>query len=63
MVQTSVELVDGTGHSIVAIHEITVGEGSTGLFAPVTDVSNAVCTSPLLGVLDSRATAGLSVIG
>ena len=49
MIETPVELVDGTGHRIVAIDKITVGDGSDGLFAPVRNVTNAVGTGPLLG--------------
>ena len=48
MVETPVELVDGSGQGIVAIDEIAVDDGPDGLFAPVADVSNAVCTGPLL---------------
>ena len=51
MVETPVELVDGTGQGIVAIDEIAIGDGPDRLFAPVTDLSNAVCTGPLLGKL------------
>ena len=50
MIETSMELVDGTGQGIVAIDEIAVGDGPDRLFAPVTDVSNAVCTGPCLGI-------------
>ena len=49
MIETSVELVDGSGQRIVAIDEIAVGDGPNGLFAPITNVSNAVGTGPLLG--------------
>ena len=49
MVQTPVELVDGTGHSIVPIHKITVGEGPDRLFTAVADMAKAVGTSPLVG--------------
>ena len=48
MVETPMKLVDSTSQGIVAIEEIAVYDGSDGLFAPVTDVSNAVCTGPLL---------------
>ena len=51
MVETPMKLVDGPGHGIVPINEITVGDGSDGLFAPVTDVSNAIGGGPLLGNL------------
>ena len=49
MVQAPMELVDGTGQSIVPIHEIGIGDGPDGLFAPIADVSDSVCTGPLLG--------------
>ena len=49
MIETPVELVDSTGHRIVAIDEITVGGGSDRLFAPITDMANAIGTGPLLG--------------
>ena len=48
-VETPVELVDGASQGIVAIDKIAVGDGSDRLFAPVTNVPNAVGTSPLLG--------------
>ena len=48
MVETPVELVDGSGQGIVAIDEIAVDDGPDGLFAPVADLPNAVCTGPLL---------------
>ena len=51
MVETPVELVDGSGQGIVAIDEIAVDDGPDGLFAPVTDVSNAIGAGPLLGNL------------
>ena len=51
MVETPVELVDGSGQGIVAIDEIAVDDGPDGLFTPVTDVASAVCTGPLLGNL------------
>ena len=51
MVETPMKLVDGSGQGIVAIDEITVDNGPDRLFAPVTDVSNAVSTGPLLGNL------------
>ena len=51
MVETPMKLVDGAGQGIVPIDEIAVGDGSDGLLAPVTDVSNAVGTGPLLGNL------------
>ena len=49
MVETPMKLVDGSDQGIVAIDEITVGDGPDRLFAPVTNVTNAVGTSPLLG--------------
>ena len=49
MVETAMKLVDSAGQRIVPIDEITVHDGSDGLFAPVTDVSNAFGTGPLLG--------------
>ena len=51
MVETPMKLVDGSGQGIVAIDEITVDDGPDRLFVPVTDVSNAVGTGPLLGNL------------
>ena len=45
------KLVDGTGQGIVPIYEIGIYDGPDGLFAPVTDVSDSVCTGPLLGNL------------
>ena len=51
MVETPMKLVDGSGQGIVAIDEITVDDGPDGLFAPVTDVSNAIGAGPLLGNL------------
>ena len=51
MVETSVELVDGSGQGIVPIDKITVGDSSNRLFAPIPDVSNAVGTGPLFGNL------------
>ena len=51
MVETPMKLVDGSGQGIVAIEEITVDDGPDGLFAPVTDVSNAIAAGPLLGNL------------
>ena len=51
MVETPMKLVDGSGQGIVAIDKITVGDGSDRLFAPVTDVSNAIGAGPLLGNL------------
>ena len=51
MVETPMKLVDGKGQGIVPIDEIAVGDGSDGLFTPVTDVSNAVGAGPLLGNL------------
>ena len=51
MVETPVKLVDGSDQRIIAIDEITVDDGLDRLFSPVTDVSNAVGTGPLLGNL------------
>ena len=51
MVETPMKLVDDASQGIVAMDKITVGDGSDGLFAPVTDVSNAVGAGPLLGNL------------
>ena len=48
---TSMKLVDGTGQGIVSIYEIGIDDGPDGLFAPFTDVSDSVCTGPLLGNL------------
>ena len=48
---TTMELADGTGQGIVPVYEIGVDVGPDGLFAPVTDVSDPVCTGPLLGNL------------
>ena len=45
------KLVDSTGQGIVPVHEIGIDDGPDGLFAPVTDVSDSVCTGPLLGNL------------
>ena len=45
------KLVDGTGQGIVPVYEIGIDDGPDGLFAPVTDVSDSVCTGPLLGNL------------
>ena len=62
MVETSVELVDGTSHRIVAIDEMTVDAGSDRLFAPVTNVTNAISTGTPLwegDVLGNRAIGGL----
>ena len=51
MIETTMKLVDGTGQGIVPIYEIGIYDGPDGLFAPVTDVSDSVCTGPLLGNL------------
>ena len=51
MVETPMKLVDGSGQGIVAIDKIAVDDGPDGLFAPVTDVSNAIGAGPLLGNL------------
>ena len=51
MVETPEKLVDGAGQGIAAIDKIAIGDGSDRLFAPVTDISNAVSTGPLLGNL------------
>ena len=49
MVETSMKLVDGASLGIVAIDKMTVGAGSDRLFAPITNVTNAVSSSPLFG--------------
>ena len=49
MVETSMKLVDGASQGIVAIDEMTVGAGSDRLFAPITNVTNAIGTGPLVG--------------
>ena len=49
MVETPVKLVDGASQGIVAIDEITVGTGSDRLFAPITNVTNAIGTGSLFG--------------
>ena len=51
MIETTMELVDGPGQGIVPIHEIGMDDGPDGLFTPITDVADAVCTGPLLGKL------------
>ena len=51
MIETTTKLVDSTGKGIVPIHEIGIDDGLDGLFASVTDVSDSVCTGPLLGNL------------
>ena len=43
------KVVDGASQGIVAIDEMTVGAGSDGLFAPITNVTNAVSTGPFFG--------------
>ena len=43
------KLVDGASQGIVPIHEMTVGTGSDGLLAPITNVTNAISTGPLFG--------------
>ena len=43
------KLVDGASQGIVAIDEMTVGAGSDRLFAPITNVTNAIGTGPLFG--------------
>ena len=43
------KLVDGASQGIVAIDEMTVGAGSDRLFAPITNVTNAIGTGPLVG--------------
>ena len=48
MIESTMQLVDGTGQGIVPIYEIGIYDGPDGLFAPVTDVSDSVCTGPLL---------------
>ena len=54
MVNTPVELVDGTSQGIVTIHEIGIDDGPDSLFTPVTYVSDSVRTGPLLGIWCSR---------
>ena len=49
MVKTPMKFVDSASRGIIPIDKIAVGDGSDGLFVPVTDVSNAVGTGPLLG--------------
>ena len=51
MIETTMKLVDGPGQRIVPIHEIGIRDGPDGLFAPITDMTDAVCTGPLLGKL------------
>ena len=51
MVETPMKFVDSAGQRIIAINEITVGDGPDRLLTPVTNVSNAVSTGPLLGNL------------
>ena len=43
------KLVDGASHRIIAIDEIIMDTGSDGLFAPITNVTNAVSAGPLFG--------------
>ena len=54
MVNTPVELVDGTSQGIVIIHEIGIDDGPDSLLTPVTYVSDSVRTGPLLGIWCSR---------
>ena len=49
MVETSVELVDGASHRIIAIDEMTVDTGSDRLFAAITNVTYAISAGPLFG--------------
>ena len=61
MIETTMKLVDSTGQGIVPVYEIGIDDGPDGLFAPVTDVADSVCTGPLaweFGVSGSRAIAG-----
>ena len=51
MIETPMKLVDSTGQGIVPVYEIGIDDGPDGLLAPVTDVSDSVCTGPLLGNL------------
>ena len=51
MIETTMELVDGTGQGMEPIHEIGMDDGPDGLFTPVADVSDSVRTGPLLGNL------------
>ena len=48
MVETSMKLVDGASQRIVAIDKMSIGTGSDRLFAPITNVTNAVSTGPPL---------------
>ena len=49
MVETSVELIDGASHRIVAIDKMIIGTGSDRLFAAITNVTYAISTGPLFG--------------
>ena len=61
MIETTMKLVESTGQGIVPVYEIGIDWGPDGLFTPVTDELDPVCTGPLLGNLfvpGSRAIAG-----
>ena len=49
MIETSMKLIDGASHRIVAIDEIIVGTGSDRLFAPITNMTNTISTGPFFG--------------
>ena len=51
MIETTMKLVDSTDQGIVPVYEIGIDDGPEGLFAPVMDVADSVCTGPLLGNL------------
>ena len=51
MIETTMKLVDSTDQGIVPVYEIGINDGPEGLFAPVMDVADSVCTGPLLGNL------------
>ena len=51
MIETPMKLVYSMGQGIVPVYEIGIDDCPDGLFAPVTDVSDSVCTGPLLGNL------------
>ena len=48
MIETTMKLVDSTDQGIVPVYEIGINDGPEGLFAPVMDVADSVCTGPLL---------------
>ena len=51
MIETTMKLVDSTDQGIVPVYETGIDDGPEGLFAPVIDVADSVCTGPLLGNL------------